>query len=168
AADAACAQARALGYTARVVTTSLTGEARVAGAEIVRAAHAECESFDRPIALIFAGETTVTVTGTGVGGRNQELVLGAAIAMDGLAGPADVAVASLGTDGIDGPTDAAGAVADANSMTRARSLGLDPAAALTNNDAHTFWKALGALVRTGPTGTNVMDVVVALAVPATA
>ena len=168
AADAACAQARELGYTARVVTTSLTGEARVVGTEIVRAARAECDSLGRPIALIFAGETTVTVSGTGVGGRNQELVLGAAIAMDGLAGIADVAVASLGTDGIDGPTDAAGAVADANSMTRARSLGLDPAAALANNDAHTFWKALGALVRTGPTGTNVMDVVVALAVPATA
>lgn len=168
AADAACSQARALGYTARVVTTSLTGEARLAGADIARAARAECDSLGCQVALIFAGETTVTVSGAGVGGRNQELVLGAAIAMDGLAGIGDIAVASLGTDGIDGPTDAAGAVADANSMTRARSLGLDPAVALANNDAYTFWKALGALVRTGPTGTNVMDVVVALVVPATA
>jgi glycerate-2-kinase len=114
------------------------------------------------VALIFAGETTVTVRGKGTGGRNQELALGAAIAMDGVAG---MAVASLGTDGIDGPTDAAGAVADGESVARARALGLDPRATLDANDSHTFWKALGALVRTGPTGTNVMDIVVALAVP---
>lgn len=165
AADAACAQARAMGYTARVVTTSLTGEASEVGAAVVRDVRDECARTERRVALIFAGEPTVTVRGTGSGGRNQELVLGAAIAMDGTLG---IAVASLGTDGVDGPTDAAGAVADGESIARARALGLDPAATLAQNDSHAFWKALGALVRTGPTGTNVMDVVVALAVPLTA
>jgi glycerate 2-kinase len=165
AADAACAQARSLGYSARVVTTSLTGEASAVGADIVRDTRGECKRQARKVALIFAGETTVTVSGPGSGGRNQELVLGAAIAMDGTPG---MAVASLGTDGVDGPTDAAGAVADGESITRARALGLDPAVALAANDTHTFWKGLGGLVRTGPTGTNVMDIVVALAVPARA
>jgi len=85
--------------------------------------------------------------------------------MDGTSG---MAVASLGTDGVDGPTDAAGAVADDESIGKARALRLDPVAVLAANDTHTFWKALGALIRTGPTGTNVMDIVVALAVPPTA
>lgn len=164
AATAACAQARAMGYTAQVVTTSLTGEASDAGAAIARQAREECERVGKRVALIFAGETTVTVRGTGSGGRNQELALGAAMAMDCIPG---MAVASLGTDGVDGPTDAAGAVADGESVARARALGLDPAATLAANDTHTFWKALGGLVRTGPTGTNVMDIVVALAAPPT-
>jgi glycerate-2-kinase len=162
AAAAACAQARTLGYAARIVTTALTGEASAVGGDIARTLLEERARSGARTALIYAGEPTVTVRGTGSGGRNQELVLGAAIAMDGAAG---VAVASLGTDGIDGPTDAAGAVADGESITRARALGLDPAAALAANDTHAFWKALGALVRTGPTGTNVMDVIVALAAP---
>jgi glycerate-2-kinase len=165
AAAAACAQALSLGYASRVVTTSLTGEASVVGGEIVRAAQEECARVGGKIALIYAGETTVTVRGNGVGGRNQELVLGAAIAMDGVRG---MAVVSLGTDGVDGPTDAAGAVADGDSISKARAHGLDARAVLAANDTHTFWKSIGALVRTGPTGTNVMDVIVALAVPATA
>ncbi len=165
AAAAACAQARTLGYTARVVTTSLVGEASIVGADVAREARDECSREKHPVALIFAGEPTVTVRGTGSGGRNQELVLGAAVAMSGTPG---MAVASLGTDGVDGPTDAAGAVADGESIAKARSLGLNPVATLAANDTHTFWKALGALVRTGPTGTNVMDIVVALAVPPTA
>lgn len=164
AADAACAQARSLGYVARVVTTSLTGEASVMGAHIARSTREECASAGTRVALIFAGETTVTVRGSGTGGRNQELVLGAAIEMDA-AREIEMAVASLGTDGVDGPTDAAGAVADNDSLRKARALGRDPAAALSANDTHTFWKAIGALVRTGPTGTNVMDIVVALAAP---
>jgi glycerate-2-kinase len=165
AAEAACAQANALGYAARIVTTSLTGEARDVGARIVSDARNECARAGGRIALIYAGEPTVTVRGNGSGGRSQELVLGAALAMDHVAG---MAVASLGTDGVDGPTDAAGAVADGQSIAKARALGLDPSATLAANDTHTFWKALGALVRTGPTGTNVMDIIVALAVPATA
>ncbi len=165
AADAACAQARSLGYAARVVTTSMTGEASIVGAEIVRATREECERVGSRVALVFAGETTVTVRGNGVGGRNQELALGAALEMDGTSG---MAVASLGTDGIDGPTDAAGAVADGESIRRARARGRDPMAALAENDTYNFWKSLGGLVRTGPTGTNVMDIVVAAAVPTTA
>ncbi len=165
AADAARAHAASLGYAARVVTTSMTGEAARVGADIARDIQAEFARESRPVALIYAGETTVTVRGNGTGGRNQELVLGAAIALDGTHG---TAIASLGTDGVDGPTDAAGAVADGESMARARALHLDPAATLSANDTHAFWKALGALVRTGPTGTNVMDIAVALEVPFTA
>lgn len=164
AAVAACAQARALGYDARVATTSLAGEASRVGAEIVLQTVQELRRQSRPVALVFAGETTVTVRGTGSGGRNQELAMAAAIAMDGLG---HMAVASLGTDGIDGPTDAAGAVGDGDSMARGRMVGLDANALLAANDSHAFWKALGGLVRTGPTGTNVMDVVVALARPST-
>lgn len=162
AAEAARAQAQALGYAARIVTTSLTGEANLAGMEIVKAARDECKRVGGKVALIYAGETTVTVRGNGVGGRNQELVLGAAIAMEGVPG---MAVVSLGTDGIDGPTDAAGAVADGDSISKARAHGRDARVALAANDTHTFWKSIGALVRTGPTGTNVMDIIVALAVP---
>lgn len=166
AAEAACAQARSLGYDTSVVTTAMTGEARKVGADIVSEIRAARDAAPgRRVALVYGGETTVTVRGAGTGGRNQELVLGAAIAMDGLA---DVAVTSLGTDGVDGPTDAAGAVADGESIERARAMGLDPSASLSNNDSYRFWKALGALVRTGPTGTNVMDIVVALALPPTA
>ncbi len=162
AAEAARSQAQALGYAARIVTTSLTGEASVVGMEIVKTARDECARVGEKVALVYAGETTVAVHGNGVGGRNQELVLGAAIAMDGVPG---IAVVSLGTDGIDGPTDAAGAVADGDSISKARGHGLDARAALAANDTHTFWKSIGALVRTGPTGTNVMDIIVALAVP---
>ncbi|MDQ2889405.1 MAG: DUF4147 domain-containing protein [Gemmatimonadota bacterium] len=162
AAAAACLKARSLGYSARIVTTSLTGEAAEEGQRIARDVRDECERERRRVALVYAGETTVTVRGSGSGGRNQELVLGAAVSIDGVSG---VAIASLGTDGIDGPTDAAGAVADGESIARARSLGIDPAKCLASNDSHTFWKALGGLVRTGPTGTNVMDIVVALATP---
>jgi glycerate-2-kinase len=165
AADAARAQAESLGYAARVVTVCLSGEAKIVGGDIVRDVRAEVAREKKPVALIYAGEPTVTVRGSGTGGRNQELVLGAAMAMDGTRG---IALASLGTDGVDGPTDAAGAVADGESVSRARALNLDPSAALSANDTHAFWKALGALVRTGPTGTNVMDIVVALAVQPTA
>lgn len=165
AAAGACAQAASLGYEARVVTTSLSGEASAMGAAIVRAVREESARLGARVALVYAGETTVTVRGHGVGGRNQELVLGAAMEMDGVT---NIAVASLGTDGIDGPTDAAGAVADGESISRARHRGRDPVAALAANDTYTFWKSLGALIRTGPTGTNVMDIVVAVAAPATA
>ena len=106
----------------------------------------------------------MAVRGDGTGGRNQEFALGAAIELDRHSSSADVpvSVAAFGTDGIDGPTDAAGALADGTTLARARADGLNAEAALADNDAHTFWQALGDLVVTGPTGTNVMDVVVAL------
>lgn len=163
--ESARACAERLGYAARIVTTAMAGEARAIGAAIARAARAECDAAGRPVALIYGGETTVTVLGNGRGGRNQELALGAAMELDGA--PA-VTVVAIATDGIDGPTDAAGAIADGATMSRARALGVDAHAALADNDAYTFWSRVGGLVTTGATGTNVMDVVVATARPATA
>lgn len=165
AAEAARAHAEQLGYSARIVTTRMVGEAREVGAAVARAVRGECDALGRPAALIFGGETTVTVSGTGLGGRNQELALAAALELDG---HWDATVASVGTDGIDGPTEAAGAVADGATMARARDLGVNALHALDNNDAYRFWDAVGGLVVTGATGTNVMDLVVATARPATA
>jgi hydroxypyruvate reductase len=103
----------------------------------------------------------VTVRGSGRGGRNQELALAAAAALAGF--PVQAVVASLATDGIDGPTESAGGVADDQSAQRAAALGLPPIAAfLEENDAHAFFAALGDLIVTGPTGTNVADLVVLL------
>ena len=112
--------------------------------------------------LLAGGETTVTVRGDGRGGRNQELVVAAA---EGLAGfPAPAVVAALATDGIDGASDAAGGVADDRTTLRAAALGLaSPAAFLAANDSNGFLGPLGDLIVTGPTGTNVIDVLVLLA-----
>ncbi len=105
------------------------------------------------------GETTVTVRGHGTGGRNQEVALAAGIAA---AGRPDVAVAALGTDGVDGPTPAAGAYGDGGTVERGRALGLDAHRALADNDAYPYLKTTGDLIVTGPTGTNVADLVVAI------
>jgi hydroxypyruvate reductase len=109
----------------------------------------------KPACVIIGGETTVTLKGHGLGGRNQELALAAAIAIDGLP---NTLIAALGTDGTDGPTDAAGAIATGETIGRARSIGLDAQAQLAENDAYHFFQALGDLIITGPTGTNVNDV----------
>jgi glycerate 2-kinase len=101
----------------------------------------------------------VTVRGRGLGGRNQEFVLAALLALD-RAGP--VTILSAGTDGIDGPTDAAGAIADSSTLARAASLGLDARRFLEDNDSYRFFQPLDALLRTGPTGTNVADIRVLL------
>jgi glycerate 2-kinase len=98
--------------------------------------------------------------GKGKGGRNQELALSAAIAMEGMP---DVLALCAGTDGTDGPTDAAGAIATGQCVARARRLGLDPREFLRNNNSYEFFSALGNLVKTGPTGTNVMDIEILLA-----
>ena len=163
AADSAAAYARTLGYVSRVVTTTLAGEAREVGAHIARAALAERDGIVVPRTLVYGGETTVTVTGDGMGGRNQELVLAAAQV---LAGTEGITITSIGTDGIDGPTDAAGAVADGTTVTRAAALGLDANATLRANDSYRFWTALGDSIVIGPTGTNVMDLVVVTIAPA--
>ncbi len=110
--------------------------------------------------MLSGGETTVTVRGSGRGGRNQEFALAAALALDGLD---DALVLSAGTDGTDGPTDAAGAIATGDTVSRARALGLDPHEHLARNDSYPFFAALGDLVKTGPTGTNVMDIHIMLA-----
>jgi glycerate-2-kinase len=112
--------------------------------------------------VIGAGETTVVVKGRGLGGRNQEFAL-AMLELPGPEGPGlHYLFGSIGTDGIDGPTDAAGAVVDPTSTSRAAALGLDARSFLNNNDSYHFFSALDDLVRTGPTGTNVGDVQVAL------
>ncbi len=108
-----------------------------------------------PAAVILGGETTVTVTGQGIGGRNQELVLGAVRQLSGLEG---VALGSIGTDGIDGVSDAAGAICDGHTLERALKEKLKPESFLRNNDSHTFFSWLGDTIITGPTLTNVMDV----------
>ena len=112
-----------------------------------------------PACLIASGETTVNVRGAGKGGRNQELVLGAALALHGR-GP--LLLASMGTDGIDGASHAAGAFADQTTISRAEALGLDAEATLAANDSTPFFEVLGYLIVTGPTGTNVMDIQVVL------
>jgi len=152
--DGAAAHARLLGYNVCIMPEPLTGEARDAGVRFARAAALLAPR----TCLLAGGETTVTVTGGGVGGRNQEFVLAACIDLNGR----NITVGSVGTDGVDGPTDAAGAIADAATLQTARKLGLDPSACLARNDSHTFFDSVGGLIRTGPSGTNVMDVQVAL------
>lgn len=162
AADATLDEAERRGYHPLLLTTTLTGEARQAGrflSAIGRQSAASGLPVKRPAAILAAGETTVTVTGDGRGGRNQEVALGAALALDGEPG---ITLAALGTDGIDGPTDAAGAVIDGRTARRGRENGLDPSDHLERNDAYTFFRALDDLIMTGPTGTNVMDLTLVL------
>jgi len=113
----------------------------------------------RPACVISGGETTVTIHGSGLGGRNQEFALAAA--MD-IARMKDVLILSAGTDGTDGPTDAAGAMADGGTVARAEKLGLDAAVFLRENDSYHFFEKAGGLLKTGPTGTNVADVRIVL------
>ena len=109
--------------------------------------------------FIYGGEPTVTVKGSGKGGRNTELALAFAIAADGMEG---VTFLSAGTDGTDGPTDAAGAIVDGGTVKRAREKGLNPEDYLERNDSYSFFKETGELLITGPTGTNVMDLEIVL------
>ena len=155
--SAAAAEARALGYDAQLRAFDLTGEAREVGRAVAR------EALRQPAGacLLWGGETTVTLTGHGQGGRNQEVALAAALALEDERRP--VLVLSGGTDGIDGPTDFAGAWATPLTAPQARALGLDAQAALDNNDAYPFFSALGSGLRTGPTHTNVMDIILTLA-----
>ena len=142
-----------LGYETRVLNTRLTGEARNVGEDLAYyATIIPCEN--RKIALITGGETTVTVKGEGKGGRNQELVLAAARKIE----KENIVFSSIATDGIDGNSDAAGAIADGNTIQRAKKKGLKPEAYLDNNDSYNFFKNLDDLLITGPTGTNVMDI----------
>ena len=162
---AAAREARRQGLRPVVLTTSLTGEAREV-APVLVAILRECVESARPAAppvcLLAGGETTVTLRGRGQGGRNQELAVAAAAALDGF--PVAAVVASLATDGIDGRSDAAGGGVDDRTVARARDLGLAPPAAfLAASDSRNFLGPLGALVVIGPTGTNVVDLTVLLA-----
>jgi hydroxypyruvate reductase len=153
--------ARSLGYHVHVVQEPVTGEARVAAASHVARTARAIASLPRPVCVIASGETTVTVTGAGKGGRNQEFAFSMARAISGL-GPR-VSAASIGTDGIDGPTDAAGAVVDPTTFDRARAAGIDaPDSYLMNNNTYAFFDRIGDLIRTGPTSTNVGDLQVIL------
>lgn len=156
--QAALEEAARLGYHPFLLSTFVEGEAREV-ARVIAAIAKEIITTGRPVprpaCVVWGGETTVTVRGSGRGGRNQELALAAAIALQGWP---EVVVASLGTDGVDGPTDAAGAIADGESVHRAYLLGLDAMAHLNANDSYAFFEALGDLIRTGPTGTNVNDI----------
>lgn len=159
AAQAALERARTEGFRADLLHTELQGEAREAGfalAGLLRERHAPGRDLGTRECFVAGGETTVTVRGQGNGGRNTELALAAAIK---LAGAPDVLLVSLATDGEDGPTDAAGAVATGDTCRRASEIGLDPADALDRNDSYAFFDALGDLIKTGPSGTNVNDLV---------
>jgi glycerate 2-kinase len=161
--EAAAHEAKALGYRPVILSSTIEGEAREVArvhAEILREAISSGNPAPPPVCILSGGETTVTVRGNGRGGRCQEFALAAALAMDGLK---NAIVLSAGADGTDGPTDAAGAVATGNTLKRARRLGLDARAHLAANNSYAFFDSLGDLVRTGPTGTNVMDVYMLLA-----
>jgi glycerate-2-kinase len=153
------------GITSSILSTTLEGEASQVGAVLGSIAE-ELVTWDRPISkpagLVAGGETTVSVRGKGIGGRNQEVALGAALRLSMIDG---VVVASIGTDGVDGPTDAAGAVADGRTIRRAEAEGMDAMKALADNDSYRFFSKLGDSVVTGPTGTNVNDIAVIVALP---
>jgi glycerate 2-kinase len=157
--DSAARAAERLGLTPVIATAALEGEAREAASMLV----ARARSLSPPACLIAGGETTVTVRGSGRGGRCQEFALAAALALEGDDG---VTVLAAGTDGTDGPTDAAGALVDGKTLERARAAGLDPDRSLADNDSHTLLAASGDLVVTGPTNTNLLDLYIALHVPA--
>ena len=155
AARAALDQARLEGWRAQMLPAPLQGEARLAGATLAGLARQAAPGADAlPLCLLAGGETTVTLRGGGLGGRNQELALGA---VDGLAGLAGVCLVALATDGGDGPSDAAGAVVTGATQARALSAGLSVADYLAHNDAYHFFQPLGDLLLPGPTLTNVND-----------
>ncbi|MFK7843745.1 MAG: glycerate kinase [Rhodothermales bacterium] len=156
--DAACREAAKRQYEVKVHKSWVEGEARVAGEQLAEALLSTTEQ--RPVCHLWGGETTVTVKGKGVGGRNQELALGSAFALEG--DSRKVLLLSGGTDGIDGPTDAAGAYATPGTLSRARQRKRDPQAYLDANDAYTFFLEMNTLLKPGPTHTNVMDIVVGL------
>jgi glycerate 2-kinase len=180
--EGAAVAAGKLGFRAHILTTSDHGEAREAARQYVAllrsiAASPRLSSPSPspsrlsppragllrfgvgPLCLLAGGELTVTVRGNGHGGRNTEFVLAALneLRREPLGSGRDWLIASVGTDGIDGPTDAAGAMITPAAFDAAERLALDPASYLDNNDSYTFFEKAGGLVRTGPTGTNVMD-----------
>jgi hydroxypyruvate reductase len=155
--EAAAQTASAAGITPYILSDDLEGEARDVGqvhAAIARQVARRGQPFSKPCVLISGGETTVTVRGKGRGGRNAEFLLSLAVALDGCAG---VHAIACDTDGIDGSEDNSGALYGPDSIARATALGLRPRAMLDNNDGYGFFTALGDLVVTGPTRTNVND-----------
>jgi glycerate 2-kinase len=158
--EAAAKQAKEMGFNPLLLSSYISGEARHVGtvfASIARELMVRDKPVSKPAVILAGGETTVTVTGTGRGGRNGELALNASFGLEGLEG---VALASVGTDGIDGVSDSAGAIVDGLTIERAKDMGLNPLDFLRNNDSHNFFTQLKDLIYTGPTGTNVNDVLI--------
>ena len=154
-----------LGLGVLLIDRAIRGEARDAGRWLANTAREMLEKrkgVEKGVCLISGGETTVTVRGSGMGGRNTELALSAAMEIEGVEG---ITLLSAGTDGTDGSADAAGAVVDGHSVERGRTAGIDPEACLLDNDSYTFLKRNGDLLVTGPTGTNVMDIQVTIVRP---
>ena len=160
--QAAEEKAKQLGYATSIISGNLTGEARVKAAELVQ--HVSGYHGPRPACLLMGGETTVTIKGNGIGGRNQEFALAALLAIkrhNGFANKIPIILAA-GTDGTDGPTPAAGALVDGLSLKLTREKKLAAENYLEENDSYTFFQEVGGHIITGPTQTNVMDVVVVL------
>jgi len=162
--EAAKEKAEQLGFNVEVVDKAIHGEAREAGSRLARRAlkvktKMIQENSGRSVCLISGGETTVTVRGHGIGGRNIELALAFAVEIDGKNG---ITFLSAGTDGGDGPTDSAGAIVDGDTVLKGRANGIDPEIFLQNNDSYNYFKKTDDLLITGPTGTNVMDLQIAL------
>jgi glycerate 2-kinase len=150
-------RAESLGYRTSILSHAVEGESRLvaaAHAEHVKSIQKTAVPAAKPVCILAGGETTVTIRGDGLGGRNQEYAVAAALAIDGIAG---IVALSAGTDGTDGPTDAAGAIIDGSTIGRGKAQGFDADEFLRRNDAYHFLQATGDLLRTGPTLTNVMD-----------
>lgn len=156
--NAAAAKASTLGYAVQVISNTITGEARTVAGQLIK--EALTYKAATPVCLLYGGETTVSLKGRGKGGRNQELALAASIALQNT--HRSITLLSAGTDGTDGPTDAAGAVIDQTTYSKAVQEGIQPEQFLNNNDAYHFFEKQGGLIKTGPTHTNVMDVIVLL------
>lgn len=158
--EAAVRRLKMSGYSASILSTHLVGESREAGS-ILGSVLTDLQNNRRqtspPVAIVCGGETTVTIIGIGKGGRNQELALASALVIEG---KEDLVVGSFATDGVDGPTDAAGAIVDGTTVSRGRKLGLSAEDFLRNNDSYNFLTRTSDLVKTGPTGTNVNDVMI--------
>jgi hydroxypyruvate reductase/glycerate 2-kinase len=157
--EAAKTKARELNLHAEIISTEITGEARNIGKWLAKVALETRKNFrtshHKPLCLISGGETTVTVKGNGIGGRNMELALAFALEIEGIEG---ITLLSAGTDGTDGPTDAAGAIVNGETIRKAKFLGIEAEEYLKNNDSYHFFERIECLFVTGPTGTNVMDI----------
>lgn len=162
AAQAATARAESLGIRVRACDLAVTGQAEAAAERLVRAGRDELGRARGPFCLLYGGETVVRVRGQGRGGRCQQLALRAAAA---LAGEPRLTLLAAGTDGTDGPTDAAGAVVDGGTIGRGAKAGLDASRHLLDNDAYSYLRASGDLITTGPTHTNVNDLLLVLGAP---
>lgn len=151
--------AESLGFKTEIISSEISGEAREVGRWLARKAITTKQKVSKSklkqYCIISGGETTVTVKGNGLGGRNMELALSFALEIEGIKG---ITLLSAGTDGTDGPTDAAGAIVDEETIKKAKMLGLNPQDYLNNNDSYNFFKKINGLFITGPTFTNVMDV----------